>query len=291
MMEREKFYFHVCTDGNFLPWMFRDEEDFIIGVNRIAICTLSFRIRLLAYSLMDNHVHFILNGTHQECKKFIVKYKVLTSKWIKHKYKIPQYLNRIPTTIKKISDTEALMESIAYVDRNSIMAGFKGLPTSYPWGSAKYIYDFEVNDNDSYRKIKDLTFRKQRIFTHSHCNIPEDWIIDSNNMIMPHQFIDRNLVIKLFSSPARYIYFISKKVEGKIDLELKDGERTFIPDKDLRVIVQDICFELYKTRELRRLDINSRINLAKQIRRRYSSSTKQIARMVHLHAETLKGFV
>lgn len=290
-MREEKFYFHVCTDGNFLPWMFKDNEDFVAGINRTAICALNFRITILAYTLMDNHVHYILYGSHQECKNFIVKFKILTSKWINYKYDIAQYLHRLPTTIKKITDTEALMEAIAYVDRNSIMAGFRGLPTSYPWGSAKYIHDFEININDSYKRIKDLTYREKRQFIHSHCCIPEDWVIDSNNMISPHQFIDGSIVTRLFGTPARYIYFISKKVEGKIDLELNNGERIFIPDKELREIVQDIAFEIYKTREIKKLDIRSRINLAKQIRHRFASSTKQIARMVNLDAETLKGFV
>lgn len=52
-------YFHVCTDGRSLPWMFQDESDFIAGVNRIGICYLRTDAKVIAYVLMDNHVHFV----------------------------------------------------------------------------------------------------------------------------------------------------------------------------------------------------------------------------------------
>ena len=29
----EKGYFHICTDGNSIPWMFQDDEDFIKGMD------------------------------------------------------------------------------------------------------------------------------------------------------------------------------------------------------------------------------------------------------------------
>lgn len=29
-----KRYFHVCTKGSDLEWMFRDDRDFVVGVNR-----------------------------------------------------------------------------------------------------------------------------------------------------------------------------------------------------------------------------------------------------------------
>ena len=51
-------YYHVCTDGAAISWMFQDEQDFIAGINRIAICHLKTCVSVIAYVLMDNHVHF-----------------------------------------------------------------------------------------------------------------------------------------------------------------------------------------------------------------------------------------
>ena len=56
-------YFHICTDGRKLPWMFQDDDDFIAGINRIGLCYLKTGVIIIAYVLMDNHVHFVLYGT------------------------------------------------------------------------------------------------------------------------------------------------------------------------------------------------------------------------------------
>lgn len=34
----DQAFYHICTDGAFLDWMFQDDRDFIAGVNRCGIC-------------------------------------------------------------------------------------------------------------------------------------------------------------------------------------------------------------------------------------------------------------
>ena len=63
-------YYHVCTDGNALDWMFWDRSDFIAGVNRIGICALETGILVFAFVLMDNHVHFVLCGDISDVECF-----------------------------------------------------------------------------------------------------------------------------------------------------------------------------------------------------------------------------
>ena len=53
-------FFHVCTDGTVLPWMFKDQQDFIAGINRIGICKIISGVYVFVFTLMDNHVHFLL---------------------------------------------------------------------------------------------------------------------------------------------------------------------------------------------------------------------------------------
>ena len=129
-------YYHVCTDGNAIPWMFKDDEDFRHGLNRIGICKILTGVFVIAYTLMDNHLHFVLYSSMQGCKDFINKYKLLLGKWIRRKYGEAEAIRGIPSQIIAIKTPEELLETIAYIDRNCIMAGFKGLPADYPWGSA-----------------------------------------------------------------------------------------------------------------------------------------------------------
>ena len=77
----------------------------------------------------------------------------------------------------------------------------------------------------------------------------------------------------------------------KIDLALSQGQKTFIRDKELRVITIDLCKQNFSTDDVGKLDIKSRLTIARILRRDYASTTKQIARMLHLDADLLKGFV
>ena len=46
----EPGYFHICTDGNAVPWIFQDDEDFIAGINRIGICSVISKTETVAYT-------------------------------------------------------------------------------------------------------------------------------------------------------------------------------------------------------------------------------------------------
>ena len=286
-------YYHVCTDGNAIPWMFKDDEDFRHGLNRIGICKILTGVFVIAYTLMDNHLHFVLYGTMQECKDFINKYKLLLGKWIRQKYGEAEAIRGIPSQIIAIKTPEDLLETIAYIDRNCIMAGFKGIPADYPWGSAKHIFrnSNETDNTSTYKKISDYGTIEIREILKTRLQIPGDWTIDSNGMINPTCYLDWKKVEQIFISPVRYIYFLSKKLEGKIDMIVSQSNNTFIKDKDLRVIVEHLASDMFNCPDIRILKISSRLQIARKLRYEYACTTKQIGRMLHLDQETLKGFI
>ena len=156
-----KHFFHVCTDGRFLPWMFKDERDFIAGVNRIGICYLRTGAKVVAFVLMDNHVHFVLYGTMLQCKEFITLYKQLTGMWIRVRYGMNDFLRLLPTNIILLDTEEKLLNVIAYIDRNPVIAGYRYLPTEYPWGSARYVFKDSREDVGT-KALSTISRREQR---------------------------------------------------------------------------------------------------------------------------------
>ena len=52
---------HFSTDGNAVDVMFYDDTDFRNGMNRIFIVVDAYDVVILAFSLMDTHIHFILS--------------------------------------------------------------------------------------------------------------------------------------------------------------------------------------------------------------------------------------
>ena len=282
-------YYHVCTDGNALQWMFKDDEDFIAGINRIAICTLENSIGVIAYILMDNHVHFIIWGDIVQCKNFITKYKLLTGKWIKSKYGDSRYLKHLPTQLIHIANEEQLLDTIAYIDRNSVVAGYRHLPSEYPWGSARYLFRSTQMQYGSTKRLGSLSKSEKQTIIKTWCNLPEDWEIDEMGMILPKHFLNISKLEGIYKSPNKCLYHLSKRLEGKI--EMLHGTQAFICDKELRIITRDIAEELYGKDTPEKLDFNSKLNIARKLRYNYGSTPKQISRMLSIDINLLSKFV
>ena len=287
-----KGYYHICTDGNAISWMFQDDEDFIAGINRIALCILKNYVEVIAFILMDNHVHFVLYGTALQCKKFINSYKMLTGKWIHNKYGLKDYLRLLPTEMICISDEETLLNTLAYIDRNSIVAGYRYMPSQYPWGSARYMFrDKEHEYQQESKPLAQFPSSKQRSLLKTRTKVPGEWQVDSRGMISPHSFMDFSRIENIFRTSTRYSYFLAKKLEGHVEMQLAKSRKVFIPDKELRQIVRKIAHDTYRTEDVRTLDVKSRLAIAKRLRYDYASTLKQISRMVCLDDDLLKGFV
>ena len=283
-------YFHVCTDGRVLPWMFQDDMDFIAGVNRIAVCHLLTGISVLAFVLMDNHVHFVLYGTMPQCKEFINMYKRLVGRWIRIRYDISDHLRQLPVDIMRIDTEERLLNTLAYLDRNSVVAGFQYLPGEYLWGSARYVFKSNVDDRN-YKPVSEFASRELRSLLKTRVALPGDWLIDENGMISPMSFLDIHRLESYFKSPTRYTYFLAKKLEGVVEQELEHSQKTFIPDKELRPIVERLAQQTFGVETVKDLDVNSRLALARKLRYDYASTLKQISRMVLLDKSLLEGFM
>ena len=288
----ETGYFHICTDGTRLPWMFRDTEDFIAGINRIGICKFMTGIEVICFILMDTHIHIILYGDVIKCKEFINLFKRLTGIWIKQKYDISEHLKDIPIEIIPINNEESLLNAIAYIDRNSIVGGYRFLATEYPWGTSRLIFKEQAQASTaSIRKLSELSQKEQWLVLKSRIGLPQDWKIDSKGMLDITSFIDVSKLESIFKSPARYTYFLAKKLEGIVESEFKNARSAYQPDKEIRQVTMRICKEMFGHEDVKSLDTKSKLNIARKLRYDYLSTRKQISRMVFLNEEMLKGFV
>ena len=285
-----KGYFHVCTDGRALPWMFQDESDFIAGVNRIGICCLRTGVKVIAYVLMDNHVHFVLYGTMPECKRFITLYKQLTGTWIHVKYGLNDYLRQLSTNILLLDTEERLLNTIAYIDRNPVVAGYRYLPTEYLWGSARYVFK-NSREEEGTMSLSEMSCRVQRILLSTRVSLPGEWRVDKNGMLCPDSFLDASIIESYFKTPVRYSYFLAKKLEGVVEQEIESSQKTFIPDIELREIVRKMILQDYGKDSVTDLDVPARLSVARKLRYQYASTLKQISRMVHLDRSALEGFI
>ena len=64
-------YWHLCTDGNDVPILFHDSNDMKVMMNLIGTCAKTISgIKILTFEVMNNHIHIILSGEEDRCRKF-----------------------------------------------------------------------------------------------------------------------------------------------------------------------------------------------------------------------------
>ncbi len=285
----DSHFFHICSDGNKLDWLFKDDADFIAGVNRIAICMSCLNAEIYSYILMDNHIHILLYGSSSICKEFINKYKLLTGKWARDKYGYAELANDFIVQSIKINSLEHLLNVLAYIDRNIINTNYPYLASEYQWGSAKYL--FKERGSIDRKFLSDLSIKEKKLTLHTHMILPDTWSILPNGMICPDCFVSYEKVENLFQTSRRYLFYLSKKVEGTVESEMLYGARNYIVDKELRVIAKELVKKLYGEDDYKLLDIGSRLQLAKKLKYDYLATTKQISRVIGVSIEILSSYI
>ena len=61
---------HFYTAGDSVDVIFHDDNEFLDGMNRILPVVACYDVLILAFVLMDTHVHFVLYGDFDSCNRF-----------------------------------------------------------------------------------------------------------------------------------------------------------------------------------------------------------------------------
>ena len=95
---------------------FRDDSDFKVGMNHVALVASSSNVIVIAFILMSNHVHFVLQGTYEDCLLFITRFKKIYAQYYAHRYGSKELLRRNDVNLLELrADDESLERAIAYV--------------------------------------------------------------------------------------------------------------------------------------------------------------------------------
>ena len=271
-------YFHVYTKGLEDKQIFRDREDFIAGMNILAVVCSSFpQLKLLAFVLMSNHVHFVLYGKEAKAKEFIDMYKNLVSRYIRGRYGDSNYLQRIATTVSEVElENDGLKRLIAYVLNNPVKAGINCVAFGYEWSSARCYFSFD--GDSSSRPLSSFGSRELRSMLHSKKMLPPSWLVNSSLYIEPKSYVDYAHVEHIYGRSSSMQYFLSAT------LGVKRGamESVVFSDTVIQTALVELLEKKYGVDSLGRLDCIMMRSLVRDIKVRFTSSSKQIARIVGL---------
>ena len=259
-------------------------------MNIVALCYLKCEARILAFVLMDNHVHFILYGEEQECilfrDKFIHRYRI----WFSNAYP-GRRCEMLDFDIKLIDGERYLLNSITYVLRNGIAAGYAYSADDYLWSSGGIYFRLPQRMEalvSSWKTISEIPSTEYRRMFNTRDKFPADWRDTPEGFIWPGNYLDYRLVESLFKSSNAFTFFMGQLKEREINESLGINDRVSLPDLELREKAVNKSYKLYSETNLRNLDVRQRIAIGKELRREYRCSVKQIARIIHLDPKYLK---
>lgn len=215
-----KHYYHCATKGLVDDILFSGLVSFIAGMNRIGICLLqsvraNYPVRVIAFCLMDNHVHFILYGTEDDCYRFMTNYRKLTEMWFAYHPEVGTGKKKWDIGVWRIFDQENLIEKIVYVLRNPTAAGLSVSPQGYLWSSASLMFADKTFLEKEFVKVSSISLSKKRGMFYSKTLIPDNWLVNESGLIWPGSYVEYDRAERLFKSAAAFNYEMNKISRGK----------------------------------------------------------------------------
>lgn len=128
---------HVTQRGNERQSIFREDEDKEFYIYQFQKYKKKFRVKMYAWCLMDNHVHFVVEpDTLVGVGKLFASLNNKYVAYFNSKYGRSGRLFEARYYSCLLSD-EHLIEALRYVELNPFRAKLESMPGSYKWSSAK----------------------------------------------------------------------------------------------------------------------------------------------------------
>lgn len=280
---RSKEYWLVTTEHLKEGLWFRDDEDYKVGMNYVAIASFVYGVMVLAFVLMSNHVHFVLYCTEEEAWAFINEFKADCSRHLALKYGVRDLLRRNRVDVQRITpDDESFERAVAYTQMNPPAANICLNPFGYPWGTGETF--FQARPKKGIR-LGDMSQNAIRKLLHTRRNLPADWLVGDDGYILPESYVPVTLVESIFRTPKRMNYFLQNSSKAKRRKEFQGNDLPSFRDQVLYAAIPDLCRSLFGRNEASELDEGQRQELVRQLRRRFSADVHQIARITSLPME------
>lgn len=289
---------HFSTDGNAVDAMFYDDEDFIAGMNRIYVVVQGYYVVILAFSLMDTHLHFILYGTFEECNRFMHEYVRRTSWYISVTHGESHKLDGVPINYQPVDTDSYLKTVICYTVKNAPVGGIMFNALDYPWSSGPLyfkrpgLWSSPRWMDDNMEPLSQLSaLRHRQVLRTRDMDRVDESVRMVSRLVFPGEYTAYEIVERLFKTCKSFNYFLCITREEEVDARGGAISHLTLPMQEMRQHKNELCRELFGKAHVKGLTTQQRLRLARTLRRQYNSSIKQIARLCGLVYDEVKDMI
>ena len=252
-------------------------------MNVIPLIAAMAGVRIVAFVLMSNHVHFILVCSYEQAVAFINEFKRHHAFYVRGKYGMEKILRRNKVDIQKLDPSaETLGRVIAYVQMNPVAANICSHPTAYPWGTGRSFFNVSAPKGT---RVETLSARARFRLLHSKREAPQGLLVGDDGCILPESYVETAFVESVFKTPKNMNYYLNNSSKAKTVLNSSDSEVPVFKDQTIIPVMEDLCRTLYRKSSVRELSQPQQAELMRQLRFRFSSNVNQISRVTGISYE------
>lgn len=267
--------YHVFSEGENV--LFRENGDYIFFNNKFASSVYTYQLEALAETTMSTHFHSVVETPDEKAvddliqklrKAYALYYSAKYGYSIGDSFKVSKV---------EISGRESVMNELRYVMKNQVHHYVTTYPLAYPFSSVAYIFIDSLIPpvfidalNARTSKICELNYRQRRRLV-GQDEVPDNWLVLDNNMILPSSYINTARVRTFWNNNVKSFMFDINKNQTDVRKEIINADNLDIriagfSDIDVCRIIDDFSaqagrksFHFLNTRER-----NSIVRILKQ---------------------------
>lgn len=280
-------YYHLTSNHALKSLLFKDDEDRLFFVNRLAMLAILLNVRIYAYCLMDNHIHLLVEGDEEVIRLFFTKLRREYSQYLSQKYGDNACISEFLPEMKVITSRFYFQSAVAYILRNPLKAGIS-CPYSYAWSSS-WIYFRQQFWGKNEKTVKEIGTVNVRHMLHTRGRVLDN-LTFCDGIISPRHWVLYSKVESLFGTSCDLFKAVSKwNMENEMESYLLDKEICSYPDSYLMNVIKGYCDD-FGVDSVSSLDTLAFRKLISRLGKQYGSPRKQIARLTGADDDTIVRF-
>ena len=156
-------FFHVITQGLNKSYIFEEVQDIKYYIHTMYKLTKDYKIKIIAYCIMNNHAHILIESTLlEELSKYMQRLNTRYGIYYNKKHNRIGYVFRDRYKAEGIYSEKHLYNCINYIYNNPVKAGICQKAKDYPYSNYKdvnidlsdeYVFIDVDNDNEVCQRI------------------------------------------------------------------------------------------------------------------------------------------
>lgn len=282
-------FYHISTEGLEQVTLLKDEEDYRVAWNYLALVAWRTGVDIVAFVLMSNHIHTLLACRDIiQARKAIALFKQLLSTYLRNKYGVSHVLHNSSDSISLIDSIKYLRNCIAYIFRNPISARICTKPEEYKWSS--YHSCFRSAACGNARNMADMKYRERRQVMHSSRNLSEcPLLVDDYGYVTLDSFVRNDIVSNAFlNSGKSFMYHLGSCNDAKTEYELVYQPMREVTDNDMYEEVSRYVAVRFRDKAISDLTTAEKCSILKALFFNHKTTVPQLSRIIGLPRELVR---